>query len=123
MKKKLNEKDFTRMEIGEERAFPCIEESDGTHLVSSIKNGVMSGCCDFPMGTSLEVIPKKKRATKPTHDPAVVLHEVNVGDKILELDRFQDDKLYVRKYYIYDIQNNAVLTVGLDDEFFYRDEH
>lgn len=122
MKKKLKAKMFPRIKIGEKRAFPCIEESDGTHFISSLKYGIKSHYNNFPMGTSFEVFTVEDRKTKPTHDINVEWHEIRIGDQILEVNRFQADKMYVRFYSIYGIQNNAVLVFGVSDEIFHLDD-
>lgn len=119
-KKKNNNKkeNHPRIRIGERHCFPCITDDSGRHFIS----GIFGNIDIIEKGIGFDVKYSGEGNRHILAKLATIYQEIQVGDYIIEYDRFEENKLYMCAYEICDFCNNAVVTYAVDDHFFYRVE-
>lgn len=114
-KKNHKEENYHRIRIGEKRSFPIMMKN-GIKYISSI----CTEECNIEMGVSFEV--RSNEFRRIFEDSPFMYQEIQVGDIIVEYDRFEKDRLYASIYKVCDICNNAAVATAVRGVIFYRDK-
>lgn len=107
----FEKRDFPNLENGKKYTFDCVVTSSGVHCIKGTTGPI-------EMGVNVKVFPEGERATYPTPDPHVILHEVKTGDFIGEYDK-TEKRIRLRSFKVCEINDDRIIALGADEIFIF----